>query len=98
MPVLGDPSALVTVPVTVTGAVEAAGLGATVSVMVLLARPTVSVVGTDVLPAKVLPAAGLKVVVTLYNPGAPGAGIMSVKVDPVTGKVYWVLLPFAPVT
>ncbi len=98
MPVPGDPSALVTVPVTVTGAPEPAGLGATVSVIVLLAGPTVSVVGADVLPARVLPAAGLKVVVTVYVPGAPGAGNMSVKVDPVTGKVYCVLLPFAPVT
>ena len=94
----GLPSAFVTVPDTVTGAPPPAGLGLTVSVTVALAGPTVRVLGADVLPARVLPGAGLKVVVTVYVPGTPGAGNMSEKVEPVTGKVYCVLLPLAPVT
>ena len=98
MPVPGLPSAFVTVPATVTVPLGAAGLGVAVSVTVALGGPTWSVLGADVLPARVLPAAGLKVVVTVYVPGTPGAGNMSEKVEPVTGKVYCVLLPLAPVT
>lgn len=94
----GDPSAFVTLPATVTVAPGPAGLGFTVSVTVALGGPTWSILGADVLPARVLPGAGLKVVVTVYVPGTPGAGNMSEKVDPVTGKVYCVLLPLAPVT
>ena len=98
MPLTGDPSAFVTVPDTVTVAPGPAGLGVTVAVTVALGGPTLSVLGAEVLPARVLPGAGLKVVVTVYVPGTPGAGNMSEKVEPVTGKVYCVLLPSAPVT
>lgn len=87
-----------TVPFTATVAPAFAGLGDTVSVMVARAGLIVSVVGADVLPVRGLPGAGLYVDVTVYVPGAPGAGKTSVKVELFTGKVYCVGAPMAPPT
>ena len=87
MPAPALPSALVTVPLTVTVLPAVAGLGVTVWVMVAAAAPTVRVVGPDVLPASVLPAEGVKVDATVYVPGAPGAGKTPLKLGPVTGNV-----------
>ena len=98
VPAPGVPLALNTVPFTASVAPGPAGLGVTVSVMVARAGATVIVVGADVLPARLLPAAGLKVDATVYVPGVPGAGNMSVKVEPVTGNVYCAGDPVVPVT
>ncbi len=59
VPTPGVPSALNTVPFTAIVAPGPAGLGVTVSVMVARAGATVIVAGADVLPARLLPAAGL---------------------------------------
>lgn len=87
MPAPALPSALVTVPLTVTVLPAVAGLGFTVSVMVAAAAATVREAGPDVLPVSVPPAAGVKVDVTVYVPGAPGAGKTSLKLGPLTGNV-----------
>ena len=72
---------------TVTVLPAVAGLGFTVSVMVAAAAATVREAGPDELPANVLPAEGVKVDVTVYVPGALGAGKTSLKLGPLTGNV-----------
>ena len=59
VPTPGVPLALNTVPFTATVAPGPAGLGVTISVMVARAGATVIAVGADMLPARLLLAAGI---------------------------------------